>query len=115
MPELRDSFGRRIADLRISLTERCNYRCVYCRYGADAAGGPESEEPLAWPDLRRLARVFTTLGIHKIRLTGGEAADVLARRLHRLALRIDREGRRRRDVQCPAGKGRRRIGHGIRG
>ena len=72
MPELRDSFGRRIADLRISLTERCNYRCVYCRYGADAPGSPESDEPLSWPDLRRLARVFTALGIRKFRLTGGE-------------------------------------------
>jgi cyclic pyranopterin phosphate synthase len=69
MSELRDSFGRIISDLRISLTERCNYRCVYCRYGLDNAPGPDA---LSWEALRRLARVFTALGIHKIRLTGGE-------------------------------------------
>lgn len=66
---LRDSFGRRISDLRISVTERCNYRCVYCRYGADNA---PVHEPLSWPELERLARVFAGLGIRKFRLTGGE-------------------------------------------
>ncbi len=64
-----DSFGRKITDLRLSVTERCNYRCVYCRYGqAEAAAA----EPLSWTQLERLARVFHGLGIRKIRLTGGE-------------------------------------------
>lgn len=66
---LTDSFGRPITDLRLSLTERCNYRCVYCRYGEGAAS---TAEPLPWPQMQLLARVFAGLGIRKIRLTGGE-------------------------------------------
>ncbi|MGH9414621.1 MAG: GTP 3',8-cyclase MoaA [Terriglobales bacterium] len=66
---LYDSFGRAITDLRLSITERCNYRCVYCRY-ADPER-PQSD-PLSWPHFQLLARVFVSLGITKIRLTGGE-------------------------------------------
>src|ERR1700679_3836081 len=68
MPLLTDKFGRRISDLRISITERCNYRCVYCRSGSD---GPQFPE-MAISDYLRMARVFVGLGITKIRLTGGE-------------------------------------------
>src|SRR6202789_1777232 len=68
MPLLTDKFGRRISDLRISITERCNYRCVYCRGGSDGPQFPEM--PIA--DSLRMARVFVGLGITKIRLTGGE-------------------------------------------
>jgi len=65
---LTDKHGRRITDLRISITDRCNYKCVYCRSGSD---GPQfSEMPIA--DYLRIARVFVGLGITKIRLTGGE-------------------------------------------
>jgi len=63
-----DSFGRAIRDLRISITDRCNYRCVYCRTGA--GGEHFAELPLG--DYLRIARVFVSLGITKIRLTGGE-------------------------------------------
>jgi GTP 3',8-cyclase len=63
-----DKFGRNIHDLRISITDRCNYRCVYCRTGTH---GPEYPE-LALADYLRMARVFVSLGITKIRLTGGE-------------------------------------------
>src|ERR1700687_1644169 len=63
-----DQFGRNIHDLRISITDRCNYRCVYCRTGTH---GPEYHE-LALADYLRMARVFVSLGITKIRLTGGE-------------------------------------------
>src|SRR5664280_1562793 len=63
-----DKFGRRISDLRISITDRCNYRCVYCRSGTDGPQFPEM--PIA--DYLRMARVFVGLGITKIRLTGGE-------------------------------------------
>lgn len=66
---LRDSFGRDISDLRISLTDRCNYRCIYCRYGADANPGADA---LSWAELQELARTFVALGIRKVRLTGGE-------------------------------------------
>ena len=63
-----DKFGRRISDLRISITDRCNYRCVYCRSGTDGPQFPEM--PIA--DYLRMARVFVGLGITKVRLTGGE-------------------------------------------
>ncbi len=65
---LTDKFGRRINDLRISITDRCNYRCVYCRSGTDGPQFPEM--PIA--DYVRMARVFVGLGITKVRLTGGE-------------------------------------------
>ena len=65
---LTDKFGRRISDLRISITDRCNYRCVYCRSGTDGPQFPEM--PIA--DYVRIARIFVGLGITKVRLTGGE-------------------------------------------
>ncbi|MGH9481955.1 MAG: GTP 3',8-cyclase MoaA [Terriglobales bacterium] len=67
---LTDSFGRSITDLRVSITDRCNYRCVYCRdeRAAEDGGG----HALSWDQLERLARVFAGLGIRKVRLTGGE-------------------------------------------
>ncbi len=68
LPRLMDKYGRAITDLRISLTDRCNYKCVYCRTGNQ--GALYSELPLA--DYVRMARVFTGLGIEKVRITGGE-------------------------------------------
>jgi cyclic pyranopterin phosphate synthase len=65
---LQDKFGRTVHDLRISITDRCNYRCVYCRTGNHGAQFAE----LALADYVRMARVFVSLGITKIRLTGGE-------------------------------------------
>ncbi len=65
---LHDKHGRRINDLRISITDRCNYKCVYCRSGNDGPQFPEM--PIA--DYLRIARVFVSLGIRKVRLTGGE-------------------------------------------
>lgn len=67
-PRLRDKFGRAITDLRVSVTDRCNYRCVYCRTGNEGAQFTE----LAIADYMRMVRVFVSLGIEKIRLTGGE-------------------------------------------
>ncbi|HET8825210.1 MAG TPA: GTP 3',8-cyclase MoaA [Terriglobales bacterium] len=63
-----DKFGRVITDLRISITDRCNYKCVYCRTGNEGAFYGE----LPFPDYLRMARVLVSLGIRKIRLTGGE-------------------------------------------
>jgi GTP 3',8-cyclase len=63
-----DKHGRAITDLRISITDRCNYRCVYCRTGNE--GAVYAELPIA--DYLRMARVFVGLGIEKVRLTGGE-------------------------------------------
>jgi cyclic pyranopterin phosphate synthase len=68
---LHDKFGRQITDLRISITDRCNFRCVYCR-SADPENYRDHDEILSWPELDRLARVFLNLGIRKIRITGGE-------------------------------------------
>jgi cyclic pyranopterin phosphate synthase len=65
---LHDKHGRRISDLRISITDRCNYKCVYCRSGND---GPQFAE-LSIADYLRIARIFVSLGITKVRLTGGE-------------------------------------------
>ena len=67
-PRLRDSHGRAITDLRVSITDRCNYRCVYCRTGND--GAQYAELPHA--DYLRMIKLFVSLGIEKIRLTGGE-------------------------------------------
>src|SRR5579875_894166 len=67
-PRLTDKFGRAITDLRVSITDRCNYKCVYCRTGND--GAVYSELPIE--DYLRIARVFVSLGVEKIRLTGGE-------------------------------------------
>jgi|HubBroStandDraft_4_1064222.scaffolds.fasta_scaffold23343_2 cyclic pyranopterin phosphate synthase len=68
IPALRDSHGRAITDLRISITDRCNYKCVYCRTGNE--GAVYAELPIG--DYLRMARVFVNLGIEKVRLTGGE-------------------------------------------
>src|SRR5262249_60607290 len=68
---LQDKFGRQITDLRISVTDRCNFRCVYCR-SADPENYRDHGEILSWRELERLARVFFDLGISKVRMTGGE-------------------------------------------
>jgi GTP 3',8-cyclase len=65
---LTDKFGRAITDLRISITDRCNYKCVYCRTGNE--GAIYGELPFA--DYLRMARVMVSLGIAKVRITGGE-------------------------------------------
>jgi cyclic pyranopterin phosphate synthase len=68
---LQDSYGRQIRDLRVSLTDRCNFRCFYCL--------PNGEPPLArketiltFEELEYICEIFVSLGIEKIRLTGGE-------------------------------------------
>ena len=71
----RDTLGRPIHDLRISVTDRCNFRCTYCMprevYGRDFAFLPRAEL-LTFEEITRLARTFVALGVRKIRLTGGE-------------------------------------------
>ena len=68
---LHDKFGRQITDLRISVTDRCNFRCVYCR-SADPENYRAHDEILSWPELSRLAEIFREVGIQKVRVTGGE-------------------------------------------
>ncbi len=65
---LNDKFGRAITDLRISITDRCNYKCVYCRTGNE--GALYGDLPFA--DYLRMSRVLVELGIQKVRITGGE-------------------------------------------
>jgi cyclic pyranopterin phosphate synthase len=67
-PRLTDSHGRVIHDLRVSITDRCNYKCVYCRTGELGAQYPE----LGIDEYLRLIKLFVGLGITKVRLTGGE-------------------------------------------
>jgi cyclic pyranopterin phosphate synthase len=68
---LKDSQGRTITDLRASVTDRCNFRCIYCR-----SAEPENYQPpahlLTWPELLRLCGILGRLGLRKIRVTGGE-------------------------------------------
>ncbi len=68
MAALHDKFGRAITDLRISITDRCNYKCVYCRTGNEGALYGD----LPFEDYLRMARVLVGMGITKVRLTGGE-------------------------------------------
>lgn len=66
-----DSFGRRLRYLRISVTDRCNLRCVYCRPEAGVRLYPH-DEILSYEEIERVARVAVGLGMDSLRLTGGE-------------------------------------------
>jgi len=70
-----DRLGRRVHDLRISVTDRCNFRCTYCMprevYGRDFAFLPH-DQVLTFEEIVRLARLFVAEGVEKLRITGGE-------------------------------------------
>jgi GTP 3',8-cyclase len=66
-----DKFGRPITDLRVSVTDRCNFRCVYCR-SADPDNHMAHHELLEWGEYERLVRILVRMGIRKVRVTGGE-------------------------------------------
>ncbi|MBA2733927.1 MAG: GTP 3',8-cyclase MoaA [Acidobacteria bacterium] len=68
---LKDSFGRQIRDLRVSLTDRCNFRCFYCLPHGEPPIAPKSEM-LSYEEIEYACNIFVSLGIEKIRLTGGE-------------------------------------------
>ncbi len=82
---LADALGRSLHDLRISVTDRCNFRCTYCMpkevFDADYAFLPHGEI-LTFEEITRMARIFHGLGTRKIRLTGGE--PLLRRGIERL-------------------------------
>lgn len=82
---LTDRLNRPLHDLRISVTDRCNFRCVYCMpkeiFGADYPY-LRRDEILAFEEIARLARIFTAHGVRKVRLTGGE--PLVRKDLHRL-------------------------------
>lgn len=73
MPEqlLRDSYGRTIGDLRISITDRCNFRCTYC-IPVENVQWKRREEILSYEEIERLVRIFARFGVRKLRVTGGE-------------------------------------------
>jgi GTP 3',8-cyclase len=70
-----DTLGRPVRDLRISVTDRCNFRCVYCMpkevFGHEYQFLPR-RELLTFEEIERVARVFVDLGVRKLRITGGE-------------------------------------------
>ncbi|MFL6228346.1 MAG: GTP 3',8-cyclase MoaA [Pyrinomonadaceae bacterium] len=68
---LTDSYGRQIRDLRVSLTDRCNFRCFYCLPHGEPPMSPKSLT-LSFEEITRACEIFVSLGIDKIRLTGGE-------------------------------------------
>ena len=68
---LRDSYGRPIRDLRVSLTDRCNFRCFYCLPHGEPPIAPK-EQMLSYEEIEFVCEIFVSLGIEKIRLTGGE-------------------------------------------
>src|SRR5579862_2558817 len=66
-----DTFGRLHDNLRISVTDRCNIRCFYCMPEEDVKYAPR-EEILSFEEIERVARVAVSMGVTKIRVTGGE-------------------------------------------
>jgi len=90
---MRDKRGRPMHDLRISVTDRCNFRCVYCMprevFGPQFTFVPR-EGLLTFEEITRVAKLFVALGVEKIRLTGGE--PLLRRNLERLVEMIAKTG-----------------------
>jgi cyclic pyranopterin phosphate synthase len=84
-----DTFGRPLRDLRISVTDRCNFRCVYCM-PKEVFGSQyrflERRELLSFEEIARVARAFVAAGVNKIRITGGE--PLVRRDLERLVAQL---------------------------
>ena len=95
-----DTLGRPVRDLRISVTDRCNFRCVYCMpqevFGHDYRFLPR-RELLTFEEIEQVARVFVELGVQKLRITGGE--PLLRRDLEVLVARLAALG----DLEVPRG------------
>src|SRR5437667_7265074 len=90
---LTDTRGRLLHDLRISVTDRCNFRCTYCMpkevFGRDYPFLPH-DALLTFEEIARLARIFKSLGVEKVRLTGGE--PLLRKRIERLVAMLSEIG-----------------------
>jgi cyclic pyranopterin phosphate synthase len=95
---LGDALGRPLHDLRISITDRCNFRCVYCMpkevFDKDYAYLPH-DALLTFEEITRIARLFVAHGVEKIRLTGGE--PLLRKHVERLIAML-------REIQTQSGK-----------
>ncbi|PTK68203.1 GTP 3',8-cyclase MoaA [Staphylococcus borealis] len=88
--QIKDKLGRPIRDLRISVTDRCNFRCDYCMpkeiFGDDYVFLPK-DELLTFEEMVRIARVYAELGVKKLRITGGE--PLLRRNLYQLIAELN--------------------------
>lgn len=89
---LRDSYNRAIRDLRVSLTDRCNFRCFYCLPHGEPPIAPK-EQMLSYEEIEYASEIFVSLGIEKIRLTGGEPlmrrdTETIIRKLSKLKPRL---------------------------
>jgi cyclic pyranopterin phosphate synthase len=82
---LTDSYGRQIRDLRISVTDRCNFRCFYCLPNNQPTLA-RKEKLLSYEELAEIAGIFVSLGVEKIRLTGGE--PLLRKNIERLVKKL---------------------------
>src|SRR5216110_1838714 len=85
---LKDSYNRPIRDLRVSLTDRCNFRCFYCLPHGEPPIAPKAQM-LSYEEIEYACEIFVELGIEKIRLTGGEPMmrqdiETIIRKLARL-------------------------------
>src|SRR5215813_10141435 len=80
-----DTLGRPMRDLRISVTDRCNFRCTYCM-PFDEYTWIERHEVLSFEEIERVSRLFLRFGIQKVRLTGGE--PLVRKDLSRLIARL---------------------------
>ncbi len=88
-PNVKDTLGRPLHDLRISVTDRCNFRCTYCMpaelYGERYHFLPKTEL-LTFEEISRVARVFVDLGVSKVRVTGGE--PLVRQEIHKLIAQL---------------------------
>ncbi|ASE36701.1 MULTISPECIES: GTP 3',8-cyclase MoaA [Staphylococcus] len=88
--QITDKLGRPIRDLRLSVTDRCNFRCDYCMpkeiFGDDYVFLPKNEL-LTFEEMERITRIYTKLGVKKVRITGGE--PLLRRNLYQLIERLN--------------------------
>src|ERR671927_860497 len=71
MEPLVDGWGREIRSVRLSVTDKCNFRCTYCM-PAEGLEWLRRDEILSFEEIARLARIFAALGVDEVRLTGGE-------------------------------------------
>jgi len=85
MSELRDSFGRSIDNVRISVTDRCNFRCSYCM-PEEGMVWMKKGELLTFEEIEKLVEILARLGVSKVRLTGGE--PLMRRDLHLLVSKV---------------------------
>ena len=90
MKQVTDKFGRPLRDLRISVTDKCQFRCQYCMpkeiFGDDYVFLPQ-EHLLSFEEIERLARVYADLGVKKLRITGGE--PLMRKDLYKLIERLN--------------------------